>query len=83
MKAGSDNFRSSSVFGVIERLLAGGVEVVVYEPSVGDGVVVGCEVERDLGRFKERADVIVTNRLSDELADVVGKVYTRDLYGRD
>jgi len=83
MKAGSDNFRSSSVFGVIERLLADGAEVIVFEPGTEESVIAGCEVERDLGRFKERSDVIVTNRLSEELSDVVEKVYTRDLYGRD
>jgi len=83
MKAGSDNFRSSSVFGVIERLRAAGATVIVFEPSVGESVVAGCEVVKDLDQFKRRADVIVTNRRSADLADVDDKVYTRDLYGRD
>ncbi|MCL2481860.1 MAG: nucleotide sugar dehydrogenase [Propionibacteriaceae bacterium] len=83
MKAGSDNFRSSSVFGVIDRLQASGVEVIVYEPSVAKGRVVEYEMVGDLPEFKRRSDIIVTNRRSDELADVADKVYTRDLYGRD
>ncbi|MCL2736765.1 MAG: nucleotide sugar dehydrogenase [Propionibacteriaceae bacterium] len=83
MKAGSDNFRSSSIFGVIERIRAAGVEVVVYEPSAQSPIIAGCEVMPDLAQFKARCDVIVTNRRSPELADVSAKVYTRDLYGRD
>jgi len=83
MKAGSDNFRSSSIFGVIEQLQAAGAEVIVYEPTTMDDVIAGCEVVDDLDAFKLRSDVIITNRLSPDLADVADKVYTRDLYGRD
>ena len=83
MKAGSDNFRSSSIFGVIERLQSAGVEVIVYEPTAHGDTVAGCELVADLAEFKSRADVIVTNRRSPELADVEASVYTRDLYGRD
>ncbi|MDR2929980.1 MAG: nucleotide sugar dehydrogenase [Propionibacteriaceae bacterium] len=83
MKAGSDNFRSSSIFGVIERLKAAGVEVVIYEPSAHSRHVDGCEVVADLADFKRRCDLIVTNRRSPELEDVAERVYTRDLYGRD
>ena len=83
MKAGSDNFRSSSIFGVIERLRTAGVEVIVYEPAASGKTVAGCELVPSLSDFKTRSDVIVTNRRSPELADVAAKVYTRDLYGRD
>lgn len=83
MKAGSDNFRSSAIQGIIERLLAKGVKVVVYEPTLLASEVNGCVVERDLIRFKADCDVILANRLSDQLRDVAAKVYTRDLYSRD
>ena len=81
MKAGSDNYRSSSVFGVIEHLLAAGVTIIVYEPMAQ--AIPGCELLNDLAEFKQRSDLIITNRNSPELADVADKVYTRDLYGRD
>ena len=83
MKAGSDNFRSSAIQGIIERLLAKGVKVVVYEPTLLANEFNGCVVERDLIRFKADCDVILANRLSDQLRDVAAKVYTRDLYSRD
>ncbi len=83
MKAGSDNFRSSAIQGIIERLLAKGVKVVVYEPTLLASEFNGCVVERDLIRFKADCDVILANRLSDQLRDVAAKVYTRDLYSRD
>ena len=83
MKAGSDNFRSSAIQGIIERLLAKGVKVVVYEPTLLASEFNGCVVERDLIRFKADCDVILANRLSDQLRDVAAKVYTRDIYSRD
>ena len=83
MKAGSDNFRSSAIQGIIERLLAKGIKVVVHEPTLLASEFNGCVVERDLIRFKADCDVILANRLSDQLRDVAAKVYTRDLYSRD
>lgn len=83
MKAGSDNFRMSSVQGVIKRLRARGVTVVVHEPELDAEEFLGFEVVRDLDEFKARADVIVANRRAEALDDVAEKVYTRDIYGRD
>jgi UDPglucose 6-dehydrogenase len=83
MKSGSDNFRASSIQGVIKRLRDKGIPVVVYEPALSDDEFLGCEVTRDLDAFKDRCDVIVANRWADELADVEPKVYTRDLFKKD
>jgi UDPglucose 6-dehydrogenase len=83
MKTNSDNFRDSAILGVIKNIKAEGVEVIIYEPTLGEETFYNSRVVNDFEEFVQQADIIVANRMSDELKFYKEKVYTRDIYSRD
>ena len=80
MKKESTNFRDASIIGIIERLISHNIEIFIYEPLFKDNDFMGCSVTKDLNSFKERAEVILANRLNEELHEVKDKVFTRDIF---
>jgi UDPglucose 6-dehydrogenase len=83
MKAGSDNFLSFSIQGIMKRIKAKGIEVIVYEPSLSEPEFYHSKIINNFAQFKQLADIIVANRITEDIRDVVNKVYSRDLFGND